>query len=690
MPEFRTACGGLDHGGCGLVVRVEGNYIVSARGDPAAPPPSAGYSCHKASALGDRLASPYRLTRPLLRQGPRGAGKWKEVSWSEALDFTAENLKRVRDRYGPEAVVFMQGAPKGLEYLGLSRFAHAFGSPNLVTPASLCFMPRVAASLLTCGYYPLPDYSGRPGTILVWGSNLTDTNADGVPAAELRRALANKPKLIVVDPRRTELAKRADIWLRLRPGSDSALALAFLKVIIEENRFDQEFVRHWTLGFDQLAARAKEYSLESLSRLTWLSTEEIVAAARLYAEYRPGCLQWGNAIEHSPSSTETARMLLVLAAICGDLEVPGGNIRPPSLPLLKGSEFTLNDRIRGTTRPIISADYPMAAQLLFVPYHLAVEAMLAGKPYPVKAAYLQGTNPLLTYPDSRKTYQALTSLEFMAVAEVFMTPTAALADVVLPVATRMEHDDLAFYTQPFGRVVARPKLVDPPEGCRSDLVLLAELADRLGLGELFWKSEEECINNILAPAGIDYARLRETLVLAGEKSYFQYRTSGFRTPSGKVEIAPERLAAWGLDPVPAPYLDLPEPDETLPLLLTSAKSPHYFHSAHRHIARLREREPEPVAELHPDTASRYGIGEGDPVRISTRTGSIVQKAKLNPDLHPLTVIASYGWWFPERGPQEMFGWQEANLNLLTAAEGPSDPLVGSLALRGLPCRVERV
>jgi anaerobic selenocysteine-containing dehydrogenase len=585
-------------------------------------------------------------------------------------------------------VAFLQGAPKGLEYLALNRFAHAFGSPNLVTPAAVCFMPRVAGGLLTCGYYPLPDYSGSPECVLVWGSNVTSTNADGTPASEVRRALAGKAKLIVVDPRRTELAARADLWLRLRPGSDSCLAFAMLKVIIEEGRYDREFVRKWTVGFEALEARLRSYSLQDLARACWLSPDEVVAAARLYSEHRPGCLQWGNAIEHGPNSVQTARMLLILSAICGNLEVPGGDLRPPALPLLKGGEFTLNERVKHAHRPILSTRYPLAAQLGFVPNHVVIEAMIGARPYPIKAAYVQGSNPLLTYPDSRKTCRALAGLEFLAVAEVFMTPTAALADVVLPVATRLEHHDLAFYTQPFGRVAARPKAVDPPAGCPSDLRLLAQLADRLGFGSLFWKDEEEAINAVLAPAGVTFDQLRQTLVLAGNRAYQQYRENGFRTPSGKFEIVSNRLAAWGLDPLPAPHLDLPEPDDDFPLLLTSAKSPYYFHSAHRQLERLRRREPEPLVAVHPDTAGALGLGEGDPARISTRWGSITQKVRHDPSLHPKVIVPSYGWWLPEKGPKGFFGWEEANLNLLTSADGPFDPVVGSLSLRGLPCRMD--
>lgn len=686
--ESKTSCGGMDHGGCGLLVSVEHGRLKRVKGDVACPHGSAGYLCAKGAALQERLASPERLTRPLRRRGPRGGGAWEEMTWEEALDFVAANLARVREEAGPEAVAFMQGAPKGLEYLALFRFAHAFGSPNVVTPAGVCFMPRVAAGLLTCGFYPLPDYTAGPACILVWGSNVTATNADGVLAATVRRALKKRPKLIVVDPRRTALAARADHWLRLRPGADAALALAMLKVIVEEGRYDHTFVRQWTVGFQDLKSRLNRYSLESLARVTWVPAAEIAAAARSYAANRPACLQWGNALDQLADSVAAARALLILSAICGNLETPGGDVRPPALSLLKGSEFILRPPERGG-RPILSHAYPLARSLGFVPYQLAIEAMLTARPYPLKAAYLQGTNPLLTYPEARKAYEALSNLDFVAVADLFLTPTAALADVVLPVATRLEHADLAFYTQPFGRVIARPKVVDPPAGCLSDLAILASLAARLGFGHLFWESEEACLDAILAPAGKDFAQMKEELVLAGAVKYFSYRERGFRTPSGKVEIASSRLADLGQDPLPAPRLDLPAPSRTYPLLFTSAKSPYYFHSANRHLPRLRRREPVPCLELHPETAERYNIKEGDPVLLETPKGKIVQRAKLNPDLHPDVVVASFGWWFPERGPADLYGWEEANLNLLTSAAPPYEPLVGSLPLRGIPCAVSR-
>lgn len=479
------------------------------------------------------------------------------------------------------------------------------------------------------------------------------------------------------------------MWLRPRPGSDGILAMGVLKAVVENRWYDREFVTNWTLGFGKIEKRLAQYSLEEIEKLTCISKERIIEMARLYTENRPACLQWGNALDHSTNSVQTARALLILSAICGNLEVLGGDIRPPAVPLTRTGEFTLADKARKFARPRIGSEYKMAGLFDFVPYQLAIEAMLTGRPYPIRAACVQGTNLLLTYLDAKKTYQALAGLEFLVVADLFLTPTAALADVVLPVAAHFEYDDLAFYGLPWGRVIARPKLIDPPGECRSDVAILSELARRLGFGELFWDSEEECIDTILAPSGKSFKELRQELVLGRKVEYYQYKKRGFPTPSGKFEIASERLKKWGYDPLPHALFNLPETTPEYPLVLTSAKSPHYFRSANRNLPSLRRRAPEPVVQLHPETAREHGLADGDWVYVETRKGRIKQRLKVTEDVPPGVAVASFGWWFPERGPDALYGWEEANINHLTSAEPPYDPLIGSVALRGMPCRTER-
>lgn len=689
IQKVNASCAGMDHGVCGITVSVQDGQIIGIKGDANCPHGSRGYICAKGLAAAERIASKERLTKPLKRKGPRGSGDWEEVNWDEALDLVASNLNRVKQQYGAEAVTFMQGSAKGLEYMLLFRFAHAFGSPNVSAPSSICFIPRVGASIITCGFYPIPDYAGNPSCVLVWGSNVTVTNADGIPGAEVLGAIRKGAKLIVVDPRKTPLAKRADLWLPLKPGSDSVLAMGILKVIVEQGWYDEDFVNNWTVGFEDLKIRLDSYSYESIEKATWVSKDKIEAVARIYTENRPGCLQWGNGIDQSTDTVQTIRALLILSAISGNLEAPGGDIRPPGLRLMKSGDFTLNHLITASTKPIISSKYKMARMFNVVPYQLTVEAMLSGRPYPIKAAYLQANNPLLTFPDSNKTYQALNELEFLVVADLFMTPTAALADVVLPVAARLEYDDLGFYAHPSGRLVARPKVIEPRPECRSDSAILSQLARRLGFGELFWNSEEECIDAILAPSGITFQQLKQDLVLQGETRYYTYKSNGFRTPSGKFEIASGRLEKWGQDALPSALLDFPETNEEYPLVLTSGKSPYYFHSSNRNLASLRKREPEPVVEINPATAEGLGIVEGDMVSIRTSLGAIKQRARINPDVHPGVVIASFGWWFPEKGIENLFDWKDSNLNILTSAEPPYDPVVGSVRLRGIPCAVNK-
>jgi anaerobic selenocysteine-containing dehydrogenase len=317
-----------------------------------------------------------------------------------------------------------------------------------------------------------------------------------------------------------------------------------------------------------------------------------------------------------------------------------------------------------------------------------VKAILEEKPYPVKAALFFATNPLLTYPDATKTYQALMKLDLMVVTDLFMTPTAAIADIVLPAAAFCEYDEVAPYPATYGAILAYPKVVDPPGECWSDMKIINELAKRLGLKQYFWDDEKEALDVILQPSDLSFEALKQKRVLKGKKEYRRYEKNGFETPSGKVEIYSKQLEDLGYSPMPF-YQELSlsdQPTAEYPLLLTSAKERPFVHSAHRNIARLRKTEPEPAAELNPDTALKAGLKEGDWVCIETRSGKIKQRLSLNPELDPRVVVASYGWWFPEDS-QNSYRWKESNFNVLTSSGPPYEPTLGSVQLRGIPCRV---
>lgn len=689
---IKAFCARMDHGGCGLLLHVEKGKIVRIEGDPDSPL-NRGAICAKGVAQIERLNHPDRLRHPLKRAGARGEGKWQRISWEEALATIIQKIKEKLDRGEERNIAFAQGTPKGLELYLMIRLANALKVPNVVTPGSVCHMPRETGAIITCGFFPVPDYDHPPALVLVWGSNLFQTNEEGIIGAQLRRALDRGARLIAIDPRKTLLAAKAHLWLKPKPGTDLALALGMLKVILDEELYDREFVEKWTVGFNELRDHVKQYPLPEVSEITWIPEEQIKKAARLYAQTKPACIQWGNALEHNTNSVQCARALMILKAITGNLDAPGGNVNRNSPLVMRPGELVLSRSFREKGERLLGAEYRLAAQMGFTPSQLIVKAILSGKPHPIQVLYIQGGNPILSFANAGETYQALKRLDFLAVAEIFLTPTAQLADIVLPAAANFEFDDLGHYGLPHGFILARPKVVDPPEECWPDSLILNELGKKLGMEKLFWSDLCACLDDILKPAGMSFEDCKKVGILKGEWAYKSYEQKGFNTPSGKMEIYSSRFKEWGYDPLPSygerhesPESD-PEVNQKYPLILTSAKDPHYFHSAYRNIPSLRRLSPDPVVLLHPQTAATLNILEGDWVFIETRLGKIRQKVAFDVDLNMKVVVAAYGWWFPERNDLELSGWKEANINILTDNNPPYDPAIGSTNLRGFPCRV---
>ena len=689
---IKTYCARMDHGGCGILVHVENGRITKIEGDPGSPL-NRGSICAKGLAQVERLSHPDRLKYPMKRMGQRGEGKWSRISWDEALKTIAEKITETISKDGPSAISFAQGTPKGLELYLMIRLANILKVPNFSTPGHVCHMPRETASTLTCGFFPIPDYEHPPSCVAVWGSNLYQTNEEGIIGSQLRRALDHGAKLIAIDPRKTTIASRADIWLQPRPGTDLALALGMLRVIIDGSFYEKDFVESWTKGFPELKEHLQQYPLDKVSEITWVPKDHIVEAAHLFSKTKPACIQWGNALEHNINSVQCAKALLVLIAITGNLDVPGGNVNRQGPPIMRPGELVQSKKFPDKKEKILSPQFRLATMMGFVPSQLIVKAILTGKPYPIRLMYLQGGNPLLSYANSKETFEAMKGLDFLAVSEIFLTPTAQLADVVLPAATNFEFDDIGHFGLPHGFILPRPKIVEPVGECWPDSQILNELGKRLGYGQNFWNDLRECLDDILKPAGMTYDDFKNTGILKGKWEYKSYEKKGFKTPSGKFEIYSQQLKEWGFAPVPS-YQELPEspsgsPElaKEYPLIFTSAKDPFYFHSAYRNIPSLRKLSPDPTVLLHPDTASRLGIQEEDWISIETKRGTIHQRAKLNNEIDPRVIILSFGWWFPERKDLELCGWKESNLNVLTSSDPPYEPAIGSTSLRAVPCRI---
>lgn len=693
--KIKSTCG-LCAIGCGILVHVDNGRVIKVEGD-LDNPLNEGVLCTKGLALLEHLYHPNRLQHPLKRLGERGEGKWLPISWDEALDTIAGELANAKKKYGAESVAFIRGSFKG-GYQGeyIVRFANVFGSPNATNMEHVCFVPRVNASTITYGFYAIPDIDYPPACIVLWGANPAETLHHVYRRVE--RAIELGAKLVVINPVRIKGVDKAYLWLKLRPGSDLALALGILNVIINEGLYDRGFVEEWTAGFDELKAHVQEYPPEKVADITWVPAEMIRRAARLYATTKSACIQWGNAIDYGINSFQTSRAVCVLRAITNNLEISGGELQwspPPQLPR-RSPVFRLPEKVPSEVhqRRITAEDKLLPIASYALPQGI-INAIQNGEPYPIRAAYIQACNPLLTYPNAQHVYEALMRLDFLVVAEIFMTPTAALADIVLPAATRLEFDGIVVPPYSFSVALVQQQATRV-EGCRSDYEILRDLARKLGLGDYFWDTEEQCLDFILAPAGITFKEFKKIGVLKGSKQYRTYLSKGFSTPSGKVEVYSHQLKEWGFDPLPTYYeppetpLASPELIDEYPLVFTSGKRGCYRHSDNRQISSLRGSHPEPVTYINPETAERLNISDGDWVYIETNRGRIKQRAVLSSDdINPKVIVVDYGWWFPEDRSTDLFGWTESNINILTDDKPPYNREMGSPNLRGVLCKVYR-
>ena len=374
----RTNCA-ICHCDCGVLAHVQNGKITKIAGDPDSPT-NRGALCPKGLASLEFLNHPSRLRHPLRRTGGRGEGGWEQISWDDALGTLADEMNKAKAEDGPESVLWLRGAAKGMQDNVFTRLANTFGSPNITSMAYVCFHPRINAMKLTVGDSISQDYDHPPACIIVWGA---DPQATTPPVYhQIRQAQAKGAKLIVIDPYETDLAKNATLWLRSRPATDMALALGMIHVIVKEGLIDKGFVDHWTIGFDKLVPHIQSYTPEKVEGITWVPAKTLREAARLYATTKPGVIEAGNAMEQIQHSLQASRAIFILEAICGNIGVPGGEIRwmRPALANLSSPEFTRQNNISNEKR-----DKRLGAEYLapFIHYALPqgiVRALLDEKP----------------------------------------------------------------------------------------------------------------------------------------------------------------------------------------------------------------------------------------------------------------------------------------------------------------------
>ncbi|MCX5879674.1 MAG: molybdopterin-dependent oxidoreductase [Deltaproteobacteria bacterium] len=677
--EILTDCT-LCYHSCGCRVTVEDGKAVKIRGLESHPL-NRGRLCPKGANALATIYSPDRLRRPLKRAN----GGFTEISWDQALDEIAGKLQDLKKRFGPQVLGVFSGSigVENLEMAGLvQRFKAAYGSPNFFSVESVCYRMRIRVRQMTFGRYPVEEMDSN--LYILWGHN--PDQSDFPLKFALKRNLDKGARLVVIDPKRIPIADRAEMYLRIRPGTDGALALAMMNVIINEKLYDRDFIEQHTFGFERLVPHVQQYTPEWAEEVTWVAAEDIRKLARLFAGTRGASIFQGTCThDQTANGTQNSRAFSILQAITGNINVPGGWVTSPS-PRLGNVGLSVEGE------PVGSDQYPLFFELWGKksPYGV-VTVVPESIPEKLKAFLVAGGNPLVSMPDSNAFRDSFRKLDLLVVHDLFMTETAKEAHYVLPACSHLEKWGLAYnynvcHCVPF--LMLRKKCIEPLHESWSEWKFFTELAKRLGMEDKFpWKTEEEMVAFELAPSWFSFDHLlneKPEGVVYAAKSY-ERQEGLFRSPSGRIEIYSEAFEKVGFDPLPT-FLE-PERGpkrgkkdflKKYPLILsTGSRNLYYTHSQHRNVEALRKLSPEPMAEISPATAKQFGVQNGDPVVVETNRGQVRMKAGVDDRVADGVVLVPHGWG------------GEANANLLTDVQC-REPIMGYPDMKSLQCSIRKV
>lgn len=686
--------------GCGVILHVKDGKLVDVQGDPENPI-SQGRLCVRCLALPEYVNHKDRILHPMKRaRENRGKDAWERITWDEAYDLIEEKTKFISETYGPETIILFSGTGREAVQYSYPLCYAVLGSPNSCFALSgySCMGPRAAITDFIVGAgYPEVDIAGYfpdryddprfqiPEYIIIWGKEPLMSNPDGFFGHAIIDLMRRGTKIITVDPRMTWLATRAEYAIRLRPGTDAAIALGMMN-IINEDLYDHDFVENWCYGFDELKERVQEYPPSKVAEICWIDEEVLVEATRAFAKAGNSSIQWGLALDENTNGVQAAHGILNICALTGNLDVPGGLTLGRAMLVGKWRTETRNALPTEVwEKRLGSKEYPGYSAAQAHPHpDIVLETLESGEPYQLRMAWYQSSNLIspTCSAQPKRWYEALKKMEFAVGTDIFMNPTImALADVFLPLSSYAEHDGMVLTH--FGRnvsyaVSAMNKALDVGD-TRSDLEICFELGKRMNPKWWPFDTVADFFTDMLQNYGIDFEQLRDGSVFQPQFEYKKYETGklrddgepGFQTVTGLVELKSTLFELFGDDPLP--YFQEPvlgpasEYWEDYPLVLTTgSRKTTSFHSEHRMIPTLRAIVPDPIVEIHPDTAAKYGIKEGDWVCMENPYGKAVEKAHLTPIIHPRVVNASHGWWFPEQNAEEpnLFGVWKSNVNSL--------------------------
>jgi len=774
---IRSACQGCMEE-CGVLIHVKDRKVTKIQADPD-DPKTCGTLCVKGITYTELLYHPDRILYPLKRVRERGQGKWERIPWDQTLAEIGVKLNEIIREHGPETIAFGWGTyPKG-GVLASLLFLKSIGSPQAFTLDShYCLTPHVMACTFTYGETvkceQIGTYFKDTRCVVLWGHN--PQASFPTKARRIRKGQAKGLKLIVVDPRRNHMAAKADMWLRVKPATDDALALGWLNVIIREKLYDKSFVDNWTNApflvrtdtgkllretditdggslsnfvvwdvcsgapvvyygpttgyknpgvkpaltgrytiklssgmevecetvWQKLASKVEDYTPERVEEITWVPKEQIIAAARMYATTKPAVLMSHMGTAMNPNSIQTSRALSILIAITGNLDIVDGNVFA-QYPAGGYLEYRKDMRCppEAEKNVIGSMEFPL----------LSGPNSARAKPYPPLTfrlmeqgrgikAYWTSSNAAANIEDSIRAVKALKRLELFVVVDFFMTPTADLADYVLPPATWLERDDIASSMNHPNYILARQKAIDPLGEARSEHDIIFDLMAKMGVEPAVpARNFEELANYMLRRANISFNEFKEMHIISKpivEKKYEkgllrQDGKPGFNTPSGKCEIWSSTLEDYGYEPLPYYKNKYPSQDvlKDYPLILTDGRHLAIYHGQGLNLPSRRKLVPDPILEMHPETAKNLGVNADDWVWIDTYQNKerCKRKVKFTPELHPRVVWGYSHYYYPEK--TNLKGRLEPSINLVHTMEPPYDPIVGATYMRGVPCRIQK-
>ncbi|MBF0383869.1 MAG: IscS subfamily cysteine desulfurase [Magnetococcales bacterium] len=710
--DIRSGLCGICPAGCWVKAVFKDDRMVSVEPNSEHP---MGAICKIGRYSPQIVHDPQRLLYPLKRTGPKGTHEFTRISWDEAFTAIVNQLQTTKAKYGPEATAIYTGRgsfdmalcdhfqPEGVAVSSASSLLFPFGSPNTLGVGALCYVSfAMIAPHVTMGemYITMDGDIEQAELIVIWGANPA-TDSPPWTHEQILKAKKRGAEVIAIDPRRNGTAREADAqWIPIRPGTDGALALGLINILISEESYDEDFAENWTVGFDELKQLTQHYRAEVVEEITGVPSATIYSLARKIVSARGAVPVMYTGLEYSDSGVQAIRGVFTLWALAGQLDTPGG-----LLFRMKENQFPQNrtalqknpdvKKALGRDRFPVYSHYRGESHAIALP-----ESVLQGKPYQIRDLIILGGSLITSWPEPDLWQKTLNGLDFLVSINRYHTADSAYADIVLPATTMYEATSYMRYGAIFK---IREKMMEPLGESRPDYLIQAELAMRLGYGHLYPQSEEEALEFALEDTGFCVAEVRaKGGMVQLPPVMMQYKKwekgqlrpdgkPGFDTPSGKFEIAASLLDEHGYNPLPI-YTEpaegpLARPDlaKQFPLVFNSGTRNHYdFRSQHHGVPGLKEKRPEPLVTINSVDARSRGISNTDWVWVTTPRGRLKYRAYVTDNIVKGAIDADMGGGGPLGGDE----WIKCNVNALTDANR-YDPISGFPIYKALLCQVEK-